>query len=379
MRALSRTALFTLYMIYALDLIGLVIVFVVIPPLIIAHDSPMISSNLSLSSRNLIVGFLVATYPFAQFFAAPTLGELSDRLGRRKILLVSSIGTAIMFCLSGLSIAMGSITLLFISRLLSGVFAGNLTVTQASVGEAIHKEKRGQYMAAFALVGGLAWTMGPFIAAFLSDPTLLPIFSYSTPFWFLGIVFTIATLLLFTMPRDRATKPGEKLDLHKVAGNLLEPFKIPNVTRPFMASITTMFGWMMYQGYLAPYLIEKFHFDERWEGYAYAASSFAWLIGGLAATLWILKRFSPIKSATLPLLISGIAVFCYLFAYHSSFVWIILFVANPMQAIALSCFFWDICPSCSRKAPRKNIRSLECWFCTRLCSRPSALRIARKY
>lgn len=122
MSLLSRTAIFTLYAIYALDLMGLVFVYVIIPPLIIAPESPMVASTLSLSSRNLVVGLLVATYPFAQFFAAPTLGDLSDRFGRRKILLVSTLGTALMFCLSGLSILVRSMTLLFISRLLSGIF-----------------------------------------------------------------------------------------------------------------------------------------------------------------------------------------------------------------------------------------------------------------
>lgn len=339
MRTLSRTAIFTLYTIYTLDLMGLVFVFVVVPPLIISPDSMMVSSNLPLSSRNFLVGLLVATYPFAQFFAAPTLGDLSDRFGRRKILLISTLGTALMFCLSGISIMTHNLVLLFISRLLSGIFAGNLTVAQASMGEAIHEKKRGQYMAAFALVGGLAWTIGPFIAALLSNHHSLPWFNFSTPFWFLGIVFLIATLLLLSMPKSIPTESKQKLDLRKVAVNLLEPFKIPNVTRPFMASIINMLGWMMYQGYLAPYLIEKFRFSENWEGYAYAASSFGWLIGGLAATWWVLKRFSPIKSATFPLLLSGIAVFCYLFASHSGVVWVLLSVANPMQAIATSCFF----------------------------------------
>ncbi len=126
MRPLSRTLILTLYAIYILDLMGLVFVYVVIPPLLLDPHASMVSSTLSLSSRNILIGLLVATYPFAQFFAAPTLGDLSDRLGRRSILLLSTLGTALMFILSGLSIVLGSVTLLFISRFLAGIFAGNL-------------------------------------------------------------------------------------------------------------------------------------------------------------------------------------------------------------------------------------------------------------
>ena len=339
MKRLNHTAIFTLYLIYTLDLIGLVFVYVVIPPLILSTDSLMVNPNLPISTRNLITGLLIATYPFTQFFAAPILGDLSDRMGRRKILLISSIGTAVTFGLSGVSIGLNSLPLLFISRFLTSIFAGNLTVAQACVGESIPVKQRGQYMAVFSLVGGIGWTIGPFIAAFLSDHTLLSLFNFSTPFWFLGLIFLIGSFLLLALPKDPIKKGKQKLDLHKVAFNLIQPFKIPNVTKPFIASIVTIFGWMMYQGYLSPYLIEKYQFNEKWEGYAYVASSFAWLIGGLVATRWILKHFSPIKSATLPLLISGLGIFLYLFAYHSSWIWWLLSIANPMQAIALACFF----------------------------------------
>ncbi|MGE0198586.1 MAG: MFS transporter [Simkaniaceae bacterium] len=339
MRPLSRTLILTLYAIYILDLMGLVFVYVVIPPLLLDPHASMVSSTLSLSSRNILIGLLVATYPFAQFFAAPTLGDLSDRLGRRSILLLSTLGTALMFILSGLSIVLGSVTLLFISRFLAGIFAGNLTVTQATVGEAIEEKVRGQYMAAFSLVGGFSWTVGPFIAALLSDRTLCPFFDFATPFYFLGIAFLVSAILLIPMPKNTNVKPGTKLDLHKVAKNLLIPFNVSKVATPLVISIITMFGWMMYQGYLAPYLIEKFQFSERLEGYAYAVSSFAWLLGGLAATGWVLKHFNALKSATLPLILSGLSVFCYLFAYHSTAIWIIVVGANFTQSIATGCFF----------------------------------------
>ena len=335
----------SLYFIYFLDLMGLVFVYVVLSPLIVDHSS-MLPLETSLSKRNVIVGLLFATYPLAQFFAAPILGDLSDRFGRRRILLISTLGTAISIAFSGISILISSLSLLFISRFISGVFAGNLTVAQAAVSEAVDDEKKESYMSLFSAVGGMSWTLGPFIAALLSDKTLVSFFNFATPFWFLALCTFIGFLLIWWKVDETSE---QKLALHKVAGNLLSVFKIKSVIHPFLASLLTIFGWMMYQGFLAPYLIEKFHYNERWEGYAYALSSLFWMLGGFF-TAHILKKHSAKRVIILPLIFSGIAIFCYLFTIHSSMIWPLLAIANFTQSMVTACFFGIF----SRLVPPRN-------------------------
>ena len=328
---------------------GMVFVYVVLSPLIV-DSSSMLSSNVPLATRNIIVGLLFATYPLAQFFAAPILGDLSDRFGRRIILVVSTLGTAVCIALSGVSIIISSLSLLFISRFASGLFAGNLTVAQATVAESAPSEKQEQYMSFFSAVGGMSWTLGPFIAAFLSDHTLVSFFDFATPFWFLAVCMFIGFLLvLWKVEETRERTVGQKLDLHKVAGNLLSVFRIRKVIHPFIASLITIFGWMMYQGFLAPYLIEKFHYTERWEGYAYAASSLFWMLGGLL-TARILKHHSARKLIIIPLILSGVSVFCFLFTFRSYTIWPLLAIANFTQSMVTACFFGMF----ARLVPAKN-------------------------
>ncbi|WP_420422428.1 MFS transporter [Simkania sp.] len=333
-----KVKILSLYFLYFLDLMGLVFVYVVLSPLIV-NSSTMLPESTSLAARNVIVGLLFATYPLAQFFAAPILGDLSDRFGRRIILLLSSFGTALSLALSGISILTLNLPLLFISRFTSGLFAGNLTVAQATVSETVSSDRQEHYMSLFSAVGGMSWTLGPFIAAFLSDRSLVPFFDYATPFWFLTICMFLAFFLIYWKVSETRTGPSsKKLELHKVASNLLSVFRIQSITVPFIASLITIFAWMMYQGFLAPYLIEKFHFTEEWEGYAYAVSSLFWMFGGFL-TAHLLKRTPATKLIMIPLVLSGISVFCYLFTFHSYIVWPLLAVANLTQAMVTACFF----------------------------------------
>jgi len=329
-----------IYFIYFLDLMGYVFAFVVLPPIIVQPEISILDASVSLQTRNLIIGFLLASYPFAQFFASLFLGELSDRFGRKKILVISTFGTFLSFWLSAVAILMKNVPLLFISRLLSGLSAGNLTVTQAAIADWAPHDKKEQYMAFFSIAAGIGWTVGPFIAAFLSNSQITPFFNHALPFWFLGLLFAIGFLMMvFGLKEHREITEKKSLDLHRTFENLLGIFKFPNVKALYLSSIIGIFGWMMYQSFLAPFLIEKYHFTTQSEGYAYAVSSVFWFLGGVVTNQWLAKYFQVKRVLILPFFISGLAILSYLFATRSEWIWGIVSISNFCYSIVLSCFF----------------------------------------
>ncbi len=340
MKKSSYLSYFSLYLIYGLDLIGLVLVYVIFSPLILNQESNMLAKSLSLQTRNLTIGALLGAYPLAQFFAAPILGEISDRLGRKKILLISVCGTIVSFALSATSIHIHSLMLLFISRLISGIFAGNLTIAQASVASMTAANKKAQSMALFATVGGISWTIGPFLGVLLSDSHLISFFGYATPFWFLTICFFINFLLIAFYLKESSTQ--NKTHIHgpsNIAKNLLSVIKPKKVLPLFVCSISILIGWMMYQGFLAPYLIEKYAFKTALEGYAYAFSSVFWLLGGLFANTYLLKYYQAKRQITLPIFVCALAILCFLIPLKPFSTWILFALANSSQAIITACFF----------------------------------------
>ncbi|MFN9743730.1 MAG: MFS transporter, partial [Acidobacteriota bacterium] len=92
------------------------------------------------------VGLLISSYSICQFIASPILGDLSDRFGRRSILIYSQIGSFIGFLLMGLALHLPQPLLwLFLARVIDGLSGGNLTVAQAYISDITKPEERAKY------------------------------------------------------------------------------------------------------------------------------------------------------------------------------------------------------------------------------------------
>ncbi len=109
----------------------------------------------------LMIGILQATYPIMQFLGAPILGRLSDRFGRKPILIVSQIGTLAGFILLGFA---NSIWLLFISRIIDGLSGANISTAQAAVTDSTNEKTRTQGLGLIGAAFGVGFVMGPIIA-----------------------------------------------------------------------------------------------------------------------------------------------------------------------------------------------------------------------
>lgn len=108
-----------------------------------------------------VVGLLSAAYPFMQFIGAPMLGRLSDRFGRRPVLLASQAGTLSGFILLAFA---NSLPLLFLSRIIDGLSGANIATAQAVVSDVTSDKTRTQGLGLIGAAFGLGFIMGPIIA-----------------------------------------------------------------------------------------------------------------------------------------------------------------------------------------------------------------------
>ena len=109
----------------------------------------------------LIIGILQATYPFMQFIGAPVLGRLSDRFGRKPILIVSQIGTFLGFILLGFA---HTLPLLFISRIIDGLSGANISTAQAAISDSTTEKTRTQGLGLIGAAFGVGFILGPIVA-----------------------------------------------------------------------------------------------------------------------------------------------------------------------------------------------------------------------
>jgi DHA1 family tetracycline resistance protein-like MFS transporter len=139
-----------IFVIVLIDLLGLTIII----PLL-----PLYAA--SFSATPLLIGLIGASYPVMQFIGAPLLGRLSDRFGRRPVLLVSQVGTFIGFLLLA---SANALWMLFLSRLIDGLSGANIATAQAAISDSTNEKTRTQGLGLIGAAFGLGFVLGPIIA-----------------------------------------------------------------------------------------------------------------------------------------------------------------------------------------------------------------------
>lgn len=150
------TPLLIIFATVFIDLIGFGMVIPILP--YYANTAPFFATPLD-------IGFLFASYSLMQFFFSPLLGRLSDRYGRRPILFISLVGSAVGYLVLGLA---NTLFLVFLGRIIGGISGGNISTAQAYIADVTSKENRAKGMGLFGAAFGLGFILGPAIAGVLS-------------------------------------------------------------------------------------------------------------------------------------------------------------------------------------------------------------------
>jgi DHA1 family tetracycline resistance protein-like MFS transporter len=180
-----------IFVIVLVDLLGLTI----IVPLLSLYAA-------SFGANALMVGLLGAAYPVMQFIGAPLLGRLSDRYGRKPVLLVSQLGTLAGFLLMGFS---NALWLLFLARIIDGLSGANIATAQAAISDSTTEKTRTQGLGLIGAAFGIGFTIGPVIAF---AALALSGNNYHVPA-FVAAAFSFASIMLTTF-WFKETLPSER-------------------------------------------------------------------------------------------------------------------------------------------------------------------------
>lgn len=185
---------------------------------------------------DVVVGFLFTAFALTQFIGSPLWGNLSDRIGRKKVLIISQIGAAIGWGMLGWA---PTIIWVFVARIVEGISGGNISVTKAYVADLVEPEKRGRafgYIGA-TFSGGLIF--GPAIGGFLVDR-----YGFSAPFYAaaaLQIVTLIATIIFLpeSLSKTEETTPAT---FPEIVRSLKDPRVAPVLVQDLFNSMG-LYGW----------------------------------------------------------------------------------------------------------------------------------------
>lgn len=171
---------------------------------------------------NVQSGLLFASFSAAQFLATPIIGRLSDKYGRKPLLVFSVLGSALSFLLFGLA---NSALMLFAARILDGISGGNISVAQAVISDLTKPKERTKWFGMLGASFGFGFLFGPAIGGILSQYSVrLPFFLASAVSLFCAI---LAQFVLKETLKDKGTARlslGSVFNFKKVFDSLFEPF-----------------------------------------------------------------------------------------------------------------------------------------------------------
>src|SRR5215216_5100845 len=255
------------------------------------------------SDEAIMVAMIPVLYAGAQFFAAPLLGKLSDRYGRRPVLLISILGSALGYFLFGIG---GALWVLFLSRLIDGFTAGNASTASAYIADVTPPQDRAKTYGFLGMAWGLGFVLGPTLGGLLSQINL------NAPAYAAGFLSLLSAVVGYfilpeSLPKEkRETKALRLADVNPF-GSILELLRRPAVGGLLIAQCLFFFVFNGNNSMLSVFLIEKFAIQP-WQLamlFAVGGLSMAIMQGGLVGPL--VQRFSEKPLAIHSLLIQALA------------------------------------------------------------------------
>ncbi len=179
------------------------------------------------------IGLLTASFSIAQFVATPILGSLSDKYGRKPILIICLIGTTISFILFAEA---RSATMLFAARILDGLTGGNISVAQAVISDSTTPKERTKAFGYLGASFGVGFILGPLLGGVLSEISLATPFLFSAALSFVGVILTYFYL------KETNTQKGKPSVEKRKLFDFSNPFK---TLRKPIVGIAILIGFLM--------------------------------------------------------------------------------------------------------------------------------------
>jgi DHA1 family tetracycline resistance protein-like MFS transporter len=311
---MNNKSLLTIFVIVFVDLLGFSLILPLLP-----YYAETFGANPT------VTGFLVASYALAQLLGAPLLGRLSDRIGRRPVLLVSIFGTFLGFILLG---AARSLWVLFAARIIDGLTGGNISVAQAYITDVSDEKNRAKALGMIGAAFGLGFIIGPAVGGLMST------WGYSVPaFAAAALSLVNLTLVFFFLPESLsparramlALRPRPSFTLDALWCALNRPRVGPLLhTRLFFALASATF-----QTVFTLYAQYKLGLNARTTGLVLAYVGVLAVIVQGGAIGWMTKRYSDKQLILTSTVVMTLSLAAWAFVPN---LWMLLLVLAPLSA-----------------------------------------------
>jgi len=282
--------LFTLLLIVFIDLVGFGIVIPILPIFIE-----------KIGGGPFMVGLVIAIFSLFQFVFAPILGRLSDKYGRRPVLILTAFINALSYFLIFFS---QTLLIIFVARIVAGIGSANISVAQAYVADTSKAHERTKKLALMGSIFGLGFIIGPLIGGIVSEQI-----SVSAPFLIPAVLSLInAVLMFFVLPEsNKALQKHIKIEFFnwKVTREVLRP---KNMSFLLFLFFFANLALALIIGVFPLFSQERFGWGEAQNGYYFGLIGLGSFITQAFLIRFLLRKFDETQLVRLSLLVFGISI-----------------------------------------------------------------------
>lgn len=255
-------------------------------PLFLHLKGSILPLTTKASTRYFLYSLTLAMPLLFLFVGASVMGSLSDRIGRKRSLLIALVGISFSCLVCAVGVAIGSITILILGRALIGVMDGNEAVAQAAMADISDSSNKVINMAFVSLAGTVGFAIGPVLGGYLVDTKLVSWFDYLTPFYFAAFVCALNAILLFFFFKETFVVDKNKIrpwvqNVSIIWESLRAgPLRSVSITFFFME-----FAWGLYFQTISILLVHIYHYNAVSIGHFLSVMSLVFVV-----TLLIIMR-----------------------------------------------------------------------------------------
>jgi MFS transporter, DHA1 family, tetracycline resistance protein len=291
----SNKRLIPIFIVVFVDILG----FSIILPLL-----PYYASTFGAAAQT--IGILIASYSFFQFLSAPILGHLSDRYGRRPVLLYSQFGSCLGFILMARALELPNPLLwLFAARIIDGLSGGNLTVAQAYISDITKPEERARNFGMIIGVSfGLGFLIGPTLGGFLSR------YGYDVPAYAAAVIsFASSMATWFLLPETQHQRDETRPSGLAIYTRVFDYLEIPELRRLLLVFFFMTLPFAIYVTMFSLFAKQQLQFSAEHAGYFLGFVGFLGIVWQGALIGPFVKHYGDYKALMIGLVASALGLY----------------------------------------------------------------------
>lgn len=319
-----------------LDFLGLGLILPVLNNIFKDPTADLFRHETTQQYRNAMYLISYSLFFLATFFGAPVIGAMCDKFGRRKMILFTSISTTISTTVVLIGILNNALLLVFLGRLIAGLFSGMLIVLQSSIADVSLPTQKAKNFGIIGIAFGVGFSIGPILGSVLTDAKLNSHFGYYLPYALATIINLINVLFIFIYYKETLIdQKSIKINYFKGLSNIKNAFSNLSLRMIFIIIFILATGFSLYLQNFQSLLIDIYHLEKLQIGIAllYVGLWIA-LAQGLILRIW-LKYMKPWQILRFSIPLMGLS-FLVLLLTKSTFSF---FCVVPLLCLSQGCTF----------------------------------------